>query len=80
MRRHGRSRAFAANHSSNAETSLEFLVLGFEFKKLPNREIHEIREKEMKKNFIHLPPMAKAQYFQSQFKINDQKFNNINLA
>ena len=39
----------AANQSSNAETSWEFLVLGFEFKNLPNREIHEIREKEMKK-------------------------------
>ena len=36
-----------ANQSSNAATSFEFLAL--EFKKLPNREIHEIREKEMKK-------------------------------
>jgi hypothetical protein len=42
-------RACAANQSSKAETSWEFLVLGFEFKNLPNREIHEIREKEMKK-------------------------------
>ena len=49
MRRHGRSRAFAENQSSNAPTSFEFLVLSFEFKNLPNREIHEIREKEMKK-------------------------------
>ena len=49
MRRHGRSRAFAANQSSNAATSFEFLVFSFEFKNLPNREIHEIREKEMKK-------------------------------
>jgi hypothetical protein len=48
VRRHGRSRAFAANQSSNAATSFEFLVFGFEFKNLPNREIHEIREKEMK--------------------------------
>ena len=49
MRRHGRSRACTANQSSKAETSWEFLVLGCEFKNLPNREIHEIREKEMKK-------------------------------
>jgi len=34
VRRHGRSRAFAANQSSNAATSFEFLVFSFEFKKL----------------------------------------------
>jgi hypothetical protein len=45
VRRHGRSRAFAANQSSNAATSFDFLVFGFEFKNLPNREIHEIRER-----------------------------------
>jgi hypothetical protein len=60
VRRHGRSRAFAANQSSNAATSFaavaperrfgaprrrKFLVFGFEFKNLPNREIHEIRER-----------------------------------
>jgi hypothetical protein len=61
VRRHGRSRAFAANQSSNAATSFEFLVFSFEFKNLPNREIHEIREKEMKKNFIRLPPNTKPQ-------------------
>jgi hypothetical protein len=37
------------NQFGNAVTSFEFLVLGFEFKNLPNREMHEIREKEMKK-------------------------------
>jgi hypothetical protein len=41
----GRSRAFAANQSSNAVTSFDFLILSFEFKNFPNREIHEIREK-----------------------------------
>ena len=56
--RPGRSRACAANQSSKAETSLEFLVLGFEFKNLPNREIHEIREKEMKK-ILGNPPKTK---------------------
>jgi amino acid permease len=49
VRRHGRSRAFAANQSSNAATSFEFLVFSFEFKNLLNREIHEMREKEMRK-------------------------------
>jgi hypothetical protein len=65
VRRQGKSRALAANQSGNAATSFaavaperrfgptrrrKFLVFGFEFKNLPNREIHEIREKEMKKN------------------------------
>ena len=52
MLRHGKSRAFAANQSSNAATSFEFLVFSFEFKNLPNREIHEIREKEMKNHVV----------------------------
>jgi len=30
-------------------TSFEFLIFGFEFKNFPNRERHEICEKEMKK-------------------------------
>ena len=51
VRRHGKSRALAANQSSSAETSSEFLVFSFEFNDLPNREIHEIREKEIKKAF-----------------------------
>jgi hypothetical protein len=57
VRRHGRSRAFAANQSSKAATSFEFLVFSFEFKNLPNREIHEIREKEIKK----IPSLAKTE-------------------
>jgi hypothetical protein len=44
--------ARAANQSSKAETGWEFLVLGCKFKNLPNREIHEIREKEMKKTLF----------------------------
>jgi hypothetical protein len=57
VRRHGKSRACAANQSSNAATSFVCaapqrseggFVLSFEFKNLPNREIHENREKEMK--------------------------------
>jgi hypothetical protein len=53
VRRHGRSRACAANQASNAETSFEFLVFGFEFKNLPNRQIHEIREKETEKIIVN---------------------------
>jgi hypothetical protein len=52
VRRHGRSRAFAANQSSNAATSFEFLVFSFEFRNLLNHEIHEPHEKEMKKTAI----------------------------
>jgi hypothetical protein len=55
VRRHGRSRACAANQSSNAATSFEFLVFSFEFKNLLNREIHEPREKEkMKTTWFNL--------------------------
>jgi hypothetical protein len=39
----------AASQSSKAGTSFEFLIFGFEFKNFPNRERHEICEKEMKK-------------------------------
>src|ERR1035437_8786636 len=36
MRRHGRSRAFAENQSSNCETSFEFLFFSFEFTACPH--------------------------------------------